>query len=73
MRSALPDDYIVFLQEHEVNIGMMEDDPINFDQAIENSNSQKWIDAINDEMKSIKDNDVWDLVSLPTDWLQMDI
>ncbi|KAJ4713080.1 Retrovirus-related Pol polyprotein from transposon TNT 1-94 [Melia azedarach] len=33
--------------------------------AIESSNSQKWIDAMNKEIKSIKDNDVWDLVSLP--------
>ena len=39
-----------------------EDGPINFHQAKESSNSQKWIYAMNDEMKSIKDNDVWDLV-----------
>ncbi|KAJ4713114.1 Retrovirus-related Pol polyprotein from transposon TNT 1-94 [Melia azedarach] len=64
-RSALSNDYIVFLQEHEVDIGVMEDDPINFRQAIESSNSQKWIDAMNEEIKSIKDNDVWDLVPLP--------
>ena len=29
-RSAVPDDYIVFLQEHEFDIGVVEDDPINF-------------------------------------------
>ncbi|KAL0382988.1 UNVERIFIED_CONTAM: hypothetical protein Scaly_0586100 [Sesamum calycinum] len=51
-------DYIVFLQEHEVDIGMMEDDPINFHQAMECSNSQKWIDAMNEDIKSMKDNDV---------------
>ncbi|KAL0349904.1 UNVERIFIED_CONTAM: hypothetical protein Sradi_4139600 [Sesamum radiatum] len=61
-RSALSDDYIVFLQEHEVDIGMMKDDPINFHQAMECSNSQKWIDAMNEEIKSMKDNDVWELV-----------
>ena len=44
---------------------MMEDDPINFHQAIESSDSQKWIDAMNEEYKSMKDNDVWDLVPLP--------
>ena len=38
-RNALPDDYIVFLQEHEVDIGVMEDDPINFRQAMKSSNS----------------------------------
>ena len=63
-RSAISDDYVVFLQEHEVGIGVVEDDPINFRQAIESSNSQKWIDAMNEEMKSMKDNDVWDFVPL---------
>ena len=29
-RSALPDDYIVFVQEHEFDIGAVEDDPITF-------------------------------------------
>ena len=64
-RSALPDDYIVFLQEHEFDIGAVEDDPINFRQALESSKSQEWIDAMNEEIKSMKDNDVWDLVPLP--------
>jgi hypothetical protein len=36
-RSAVTDDYIVFLQEHDVDIGVIEDDPINFRQAIERS------------------------------------
>ena len=29
------------------------------------SNSQNWINAMKDEMKSMQDNDVWDLVELP--------
>lgn len=36
----------------------MNDDPINFYQTMQSSNSQKYIDAMNKEMKSIKDNDV---------------
>ena len=44
---------------------MMEDDPINFHQAIQSSNCQKWTDAINEEYKSMQDNDVWDLVPSP--------
>ena len=44
---------------------MAEDDPINFCQAMESSNSQKWIDAMNEEIKSMKDNNVWDLIPLP--------
>lgn len=54
-RNAISDDYIVFLQEHEENISMMEDDPINFHQAIQSSNSEKWIKAMNEEYKSMQD------------------
>ena len=61
----MPDDYIVFLQEHEFDIGAVEDDPINFRQALESSKSQELIDAMNEEIKSMKDNDIGDLVPLP--------
>ena len=44
---------------------MMENDLINFHQAMESFNSQKWIDTMNEEMKFVKDNDVKDLVPLP--------
>ena len=64
-RKVISDDYVVFLQEHEDKISMMEDDPINFHQTIQISDSQKWIDAMNEEYKSMQDNDVWDLVPLP--------
>ena len=64
-RTAISDDYIVFLQEHEDGIGLTEDDPINFHQAMRSSKSQQWIDAMKDEMKSMEDNDVWDLIDLP--------
>lgn len=64
-RFALSDDYIVYLQEHEVENGMSKDDPINFRQAMESSNSHKWIEAMNEEYKSMQDNKVWELVSLP--------
>ena len=37
--SVVPNDYIVFLQEHEVGIRVAEEDPINFRQAMESSNS----------------------------------
>ena len=44
---------------------MMEDDPVNFHQAMQDSNSEKWIEAMNEEYKSMQDNKVWELVSLP--------
>ncbi|KAH9782842.1 hypothetical protein KPL71_009093 [Citrus sinensis] len=66
IRHAIPDDYIVFLQEHEDETGVMEDDPINFHQAMQSSNSHKWIEAMNEEYKSMQDNKVWELISLPS-------
>jgi len=64
-RSVILDDYVVFLQEHEENNGMMEDDLVNFHQAMQDSNSEKWIQAMNEEYKSMQDNKVWELVPLP--------
>ncbi|RDY04604.1 hypothetical protein CR513_11661, partial [Mucuna pruriens] len=64
-RHAIPDNYIVFLQEHEGGIGLTKDDPNNFYQAMNSSNSQNWIDTMKDELNSMQDNDIWDLVELP--------
>ena len=65
-RNAIPGDYVMaFLHENEDNNGLMEDDPINFRQAMQTPNAQKWIDAMNEEYKSMQDNQVWDLVPLP--------
>ncbi|RDY11445.1 hypothetical protein CR513_03890, partial [Mucuna pruriens] len=64
-RHAILDNYFVFLQEHEDDIGLIEDDLINFCQAMQSFNSQKWIDVMKYELKFIQDNDVWDLVELP--------
>ena len=44
----------------------MKDDPINFHQAMQGSNYHKWIEAMNEEYKSMQDNKVWELVSLPS-------
>ena len=66
-RKAISDDYVVSLKEHEDEINIMEDDPINFHQAIQRFDSQKWIDGNNEEYKPMQDNDVWDLVPLLKD------
>ena len=39
----------------------MEDNPTNFQQALQSSNSQKWINTMEEKIKSMKDNDVWEL------------
>ncbi len=43
----------------------MEDDLIRVHQVIKSLNSQKWIDVMNEDFKSMQDNQVWNSVSLP--------
>ena len=63
-RSTIANDYIVYLQKHEFDIGL-EDDFTSLNEAKLSIHSTKWSNAINDELKSMKDNDVWNLVELP--------
>ena len=42
----------------------LEDDPISINQVKQSSDSEKWIEAMMDEMKSKKDNGVLNLVEL---------
>lgn len=58
------DDYIVFIQEHEENNSMMEAGPINFCQAMQDSNTEKWIEVMKEEYKFMQDNKIWELVPL---------
>jgi uncharacterized protein YqgQ len=64
-RSAISNDYIVFLQENEFNIGMMKDDPVTLRQGLESVNSHKLTKVMDEEIKSMYDNKVWDIVPLP--------
>ncbi|RVX20257.1 Retrovirus-related Pol polyprotein from transposon TNT 1-94 [Vitis vinifera] len=63
-RLAIPNDYVVYLQECDYNIGA-ENDPESFSQAMSCKESELWYNAMKDEMSSMKCNDVWDLVELP--------
>ena len=54
-RSTISDDYVVYLQEHGFHMGL-EDDPISVSQVKQRSDSKKWIEAMKDEMKSMKDD-----------------
>ncbi|GKF36327.1 putative retrotransposon ty1-copia subclass protein [Tanacetum coccineum] len=40
-------------------------EPANYKSALLDPESDKWLDAMNVEMQSMKDNEVWDLVDLP--------
>lgn len=40
-------------------------DPVSYKEAISSNHSTQWLAAMEDELKSMKDNNVWDLVELP--------
>ena len=63
-KSALPSDYVVYLQESDYNIGAV-NDPEMFSQAMSCNESELWYDAMKDEMDSMATNKVWNLVTLP--------
>ena len=65
-RSAIPNDYVVYLHESESDLGI-ENDPMTFLQAMNDVNSNEWFEAMKDELKSMVHNEVWDLVELPKD------
>ena len=53
-KSAIPADYKVYnIEEFQI-----EDDPISFEEAMRSNHSSKWIEAIEDEMKSMNANKV---------------
>ena len=43
----------------------MEDDPISFEEAVRSADSSKWLEAMEDEIKSMKTNSVWNLETIP--------
>jgi hypothetical protein len=55
---------VVYLQESGFDIETCKDF-VSFSQAIEGNDSVRWIDAMNDELKSMDQNKVWDIVELP--------
>ena len=63
-KSAIPNDYIVYLQELDYNIGA-ENDPKTFSQAMSSKESNSWYSVMKEEMNSMISNRVWDLVKLP--------
>ena len=54
-RSTISDDYVVYLQECDYDIGM-KDDPVSFKDTINSDDSKFWLDAMKDEMESISKN-----------------
>jgi len=55
--------YVVYLQDPE-NYLSIDNDPISFSKAMNGDNSDKWLDAMKDELKSMTQNCIWGLVKL---------
>jgi hypothetical protein len=43
----------------------MEDDPTSYEEAMRIPHSSKWLEAMEDEMKSMSSNHVWDIEEIP--------
>jgi hypothetical protein len=56
-RSTISDDYEVYISE-KIQI---KGDPSSFEEAIRTAHSSKWLEAVEDEMRSMSTNKVWDL------------
>ena len=63
-RSAISYDYVVYFQELDYDCGI-DNDLVSFSQAINSDKSDKWIDAMKEELKSMTQNNVWDLIEFP--------
>jgi hypothetical protein len=53
-RSAIPDDYKVYNTEEF----QIESDPTSFEEVMRSDNSSKWLEAMEDEIKSMSTNKV---------------
>jgi hypothetical protein len=58
---AISKDYEVYVSE-EIQ---MEGDPTTFEEAMRSAHSLKWLEAMQDEMKLMSTNKVWDLEEIP--------
>ncbi|GJY32691.1 zinc finger, CCHC-type containing protein [Tanacetum coccineum] len=61
-----PDRMCLYIDAEEHELGG-HNEPTNYKTALLVHESEKWLDAMNVEMQSMKDKEVWDLVDLPPD------
>jgi hypothetical protein len=48
-----------------VSLSTNDDEPLCYQEAVKDSNSDKWKEAMKDEMNALAKNAIWDLVELP--------
>ena len=56
---------MVYLHETKTNLSINDNDPIFFSQVVSCDSSEKWLNAMKEEIDSMEHNGVWDLVELP--------
>ncbi|GKC66493.1 retrotransposon protein, putative, ty1-copia subclass [Tanacetum coccineum] len=61
-----PDRMCLYINDEEYELGDL-NEPGNYKAALSDPESDKWLDAMNVKMQSMKDNKVWDLVDLLLD------
>ena len=64
-KSAIPDDYVVYIGEHDFDIGPVSD-PMTYKDAVTCPQSSMWVNSMQDEIASMDHNGVLELVELPT-------
>ncbi|GJX72987.1 putative RNA-directed DNA polymerase [Tanacetum coccineum] len=62
--SQAPERYGFYIDAEEHELGD-HGEPPNYRAALSDPESKKWLEAMNAEMQSMKDNQVWNLVDLP--------
>ena len=62
-RSAIPPDYLVYIGEQNYDIGSVAN-PMTYAEAVSCPQSELWLDAMKDEIQSMRHNGVWELVEL---------
>jgi hypothetical protein len=60
-KPAIPDNFEVYVSEDV----QMEGDPTIFEEATRSAHSSKWLEAMEDEMRSMSSNKVWNIEEIP--------
>jgi hypothetical protein len=63
-RSAISNDHVLVMSEDVNDIGKM-NDPTSYKEVMKSENSLKWREAMEEELRSMSSNDVWDIVEIP--------
>jgi hypothetical protein len=63
-RSVIPNDYVVYMSEDVNDIGKM-DDAASYKEAMNYENSLKWHEAMDEQLRYMSSNDVYNSVEIP--------